>query len=73
MGVALVCVDRSGQFNDMSLSAVDVLVFALPCLSGIVLAHQNRTIAISSDFCVDRAKSPEVPRKEGVWSSEIAT
>ena len=34
------------------------------------LAHQNRTIAIASDFCVDGAKSPEIPQKEGV--SEIA-
>ena len=28
------------------------------------LAHQNRTIAISSDFRVDRAKSPEISQKE---------
>ena len=33
------------------------------------LAHQNRTIAIASDFRVDGAKSPEIPQKEG---SEIA-
>ena len=36
------------------------------------LAHQNRTIAIASDFRVDWAKSPEIPQKEGVLGSEIA-
>ena len=36
------------------------------------LAHQNRIIAIASDFRVDRAKSPEIPQKEGVLGSEIA-
>ena len=39
------------------------------------LAHQNRTIAIASDFRVDGAKSPEILQKEGVWPvwcSEIA-
>ena len=36
------------------------------------LAHQNRTIAIASDFRVDGAKSPAIPQKEGVLSSEIA-
>ena len=36
------------------------------------LAHQNRTIAIASDFRVDEAKSPEIPQKEGVLGSEIA-
>ena len=36
------------------------------------LAHQNRTIAIASDFRVDGAKSPEIPQKEGVLDSEIA-
>ena len=34
-----------------------------------ILAHQNRTIAIAG---VDRAKSPEIPQKEGVLDSEIA-
>ena len=38
----------------------------------IRLAHQNRTIAIASDFRVDGAKSPEIPQKEGVLGSEIA-
>ena len=38
----------------------------------INLAHQNRTIAIASDFRVDGAKSPEIPQKEGVLGSEIA-
>ena len=38
----------------------------------IHLAHQNRTIAIASDFRVDGAKSPEIPQNEGVWGSEIA-
>ena len=37
------------------------------------LAHQNRTIALASDFRVDGAKSPEIPQKEGVLGSEIAT
>ena len=36
------------------------------------LAHQNRAIAITSDFRVDGAKSPEIPQKEGVLCSEIA-
>ena len=40
--------------------------------STITLAHQNRTIAIASDFRVDGAKSPEIPQKEGVLGSEIA-
>ena len=33
--------------------------------NNITLAHQNRTIAIASDFRVDGAKSPEIPRKKG--------
>ena len=37
------------------------------------LSHQNRTIAIASDFRVEGAKSPEIPQKEGVLGSEIAT
>ena len=36
------------------------------------LAHQNRTIAIASDFRVDGAKSPEISQKEGVLGSKIA-
>ena len=36
------------------------------------LAHQNRTVAIASDFRVDGAKSPEIPQKEGVLGPEIA-
>ena len=40
--------------------------------SAVSLAHQNRTIAIASDFRVDGAKSPEIPQKEGVLGSEIA-
>ena len=36
------------------------------------LAHQNRRIAIASDFRVDWAKSPEILQKEGVLRSEIA-
>ena len=36
------------------------------------LAHQNRTIAIASDFRVDGAKSPEIPQQEGVLGSEIS-
>ena len=37
------------------------------------LAHQNSTLAIASDFCIDGAKSPEIPQKEGVLGPEIAT
>ena len=36
------------------------------------LAHQNRTIAIASDFRVDGAKSPEILQKKGVLGPEIA-
>ena len=39
---------------------------------GVILAHQNRTIAIASDLGVNRAKSPEFLQKEGVLGSEIA-
>ena len=35
------------------------------------LAHQNRTIAIASDFRGDGAKSPEIQQKEEGWGSEI--
>ena len=31
------------------------------------LAHQNRTIAIASDFRVDGAKSPEILQKKGFF------
>ena len=41
-------------------------------LSLLDLAHQNRTIAIASDFHVDGAQSPVFPQKEGVLGSEIA-
>ena len=37
----------------------------------LALAHQDRTIAISSDFRVDGAKSPASLRKEGALGSEI--
>ena len=40
--------------------------------SGWCLAHQKCTIAIAGDFRVDRAKSPEILQKEGVWGAEIA-
>ena len=36
------------------------------------LAHQNRTIAIASDFRDDGAKSPECLQKGWVSGSEIA-
>ena len=36
------------------------------------LAHQNRTIAMASDFRVDGAKSPEISQKERVLGPEIA-
>ena len=38
----------------------------------LLLAHQNRTIAIASDLRVDGAKSPEILQKEGVLGPEIA-
>ena len=38
----------------------------------MVLAHQNRTIAIASGFRVDGAKSPEIPQREEVLGSEMA-
>ena len=37
------------------------------------LAHQNRTIAIASAFRVDGIKLPEIPQKERVSGSEIAS
>ena len=40
--------------------------------SDTTLAHQNRTIAIASDFRVDGDKTPKIPQKEGVLGSEIA-
>ena len=36
------------------------------------LAHQNRTIAVASDFRVDGAESPEILQKQGVLGSDIA-
>ena len=37
----------------------------------IILADQNRTIAIASDFRVDGAESPEIPQKEwGFWAQK---
>ena len=32
------------------------------------LAHQDRTIAIASDFRIDGAKSPEILQKKGFWA-----
>ena len=49
-----------------------VFVSAFSAFSAFSLAHQNRTIAIASDFRVDGAKSPEIPQQEGLWGSEIA-
>ena len=40
--------------------------FGHPGIFYMDLAHQNRTIAIASNFRVDGAKSPEIPQKEGV-------
>ena len=39
---------------------------------GLGLSAPNRTIAIASDFRVDRPKSPEILQKEGVLGPEIA-
>ena len=41
-------------------------------LWGLILAHQNRTIAVAGGFRVDQAKSPEIPQEEGFLGSEIA-
>ena len=42
------------------------------CLNRVCnLAHQNRTIAIASDFRVDEAKSPEIPQNEGFWAQKL--
>ena len=41
-------------------------------LNLLPFAHQNRTIAIASDFRVDGPKSPEILQKGGVSGSEIA-
>ena len=38
----------------------------------LILAHQNRTIAIVVDIRLDRAKSPEIPQKQGAPGLEIA-
>ena len=48
------------------------LSLRIQTLSSWDLAHQNRTIAIASDYGVDGAKSPEILQKEGVGGSEIA-
>ena len=37
----------------------------------VLLAHENRTITIASDFRVDGATSPEILQKEGVLGPEI--
>ena len=37
----------------------------------LLLAHQNRTIAIASDFRVDGAESPEIPQKEGALGQKL--
>ena len=61
--------------SEMPLCKVHGLTFLWFGLPGPLLtnlAHQNRTIAIASDFRVDGAKSPEIPQKEGVLGSEIA-
>ena len=47
------------------------LSMAQPTANTWGLAHQNRTIAIASDFRVDGAKSPEILQKEGVLGLEI--
>ena len=51
------------------MGSVELLHWLVGCVSR---GHQNRTIAIASDFRVDGAKSPEIPQKEGVLGSEIA-
>ena len=55
-----------GQNRHLSLAIFDRRLKSQP------LAHQNRTIAIASDFRVDGANAPEIPQKEGVLGSEIA-
>ena len=41
-------------------------------ITNVLLAHQNRTIAIAGDFRVDGAKSPETPQRGGFRAREIA-
>ena len=48
------------------------LLYLVAVLASSLSSHQNRTIAIASDFHVDGAKSPEILQKEGVGGSEIA-
>ena len=38
----------------------------------MTLAHQNRGIAIASDFRVDGARSPEIQQENGISDLEIA-
>ena len=66
-----------GSFSESSVLSYDFLEECTQLTSARGpwdrnLAHQNRTIAIASDFRVDGAKSPEIPQKEGVLGSEIA-
>ena len=49
-----------------------LLSFLIEFMKPLSLAHQNRTIAIGSDFRIDRAKSPEIVQKEGDLDPEIA-
>ena len=59
----------SGQPRKVTLES---LFRHFNCFGVWGLAHQNRTIAIASDFRVDGAKSPEIPQQEGALGSEIA-
>ena len=64
-GVGQIC---AGQGFDNQTSSSDMSLWQC----WLTLAHQNRTIAIASDFRIDGARSPEIPQKEGVSGSEIA-
>ena len=55
----------------LSVAKVSAAIQGIPS-SACGLAHQNRTIAIASDFHDDGAKSPEIPQKRGVSASGIA-
>ena len=63
--------ERSGPWS--CRGSFGALAISWRASSPLPLAHQDRTIAIASNFRVDGAKSPEIPQKEGVSASEIAT
>ena len=61
---------KKKQFIMSSSSFIAFKTRLLTLLKVRHLAHQNRTIAIASDFRVDGAKSPEIPQNEQVLGSQ---